>query len=238
MIEADDAYTGSHSQQVVELVLAVADELGVDADTRRDAEFAALLHDVGKIHVPNEIINKRGPLDDAEWAVMRRHTIDGEAMLARVGGLLGRVGGIVRASHEHYDGSGYPDGLAGEQIPLAARIVTLLRRVQRDDDRPLVPQGADARGGASPSCAACAGTQFDPARRRRGAAGGRARRRRRERACAAGARRVAVRVVLRVERAHGVDPDAGPVAPARLACRRARGASGSCPSGSARTRRR
>ena len=124
MIEADDAYTGSHSQQVVELVLAVADELGVDADTRRDAEFAALLHDVGKIHVPNEIVNKRGPLDDAEWAVMHRHTIDGEAMLGRVGGLLGRVGSIVRATHEHYDGAGYPDGLAGEQIPLAARIVT------------------------------------------------------------------------------------------------------------------
>src|SRR3954454_1224382 len=81
MIEVDDAYTGSHSQQVVELVLAVADELGVDAETRRDAEFAALLHDVGKIHVPNEIVNKRGPLDDAEWAIMRRHTIDGEAML-------------------------------------------------------------------------------------------------------------------------------------------------------------
>ena len=73
-------------------MLAVADELGVDADTRRDAEFAALLHDVGKIHVPNEIINKRGPLDDAEWEIMRRHTIDGETMLARVGGLLGRVG--------------------------------------------------------------------------------------------------------------------------------------------------
>ena len=124
MIEADDAYTGSHSQQVVELVLAVAGELGVDADTRRDAEFAALLHDVGKIHVPNEIINKRGPLDEAEWAVMHRHTIEGETMLNRVGGLLGRVGGIVRATHEHYDGSGYPDGLAGERIPLAARIVS------------------------------------------------------------------------------------------------------------------
>jgi putative nucleotidyltransferase with HDIG domain len=124
MIEVDDAYTGSHSQQVVELVLAVADELGVDAETRRDAEFGALLHDVGKIHVPNEIVNKRGPLDDAEWAIMRRHTIDGEAMLSRVGGMLARVGGIVRATHEHYDGSGYPDGLAGDAIPLAARIVT------------------------------------------------------------------------------------------------------------------
>ena len=148
MIEADDAYTGSHSQQVVELVLAVADELGVDADTRRDAEFAALLHDVGKIHVPNEIINKRGPLDDAEWEVMHRHTIDGETMLNRVGGLLARVGGIVRATHEHYDGSGYPDGLAGERDPARGADRQLLRRLQRDDDGSLLPQGAAARGRA------------------------------------------------------------------------------------------
>jgi putative nucleotidyltransferase with HDIG domain len=162
MIEADDAYTGSHSQQVVELVLAVADELGVDADTRRDAEFAALLHDVGKIHVPNEIINKRGPLNDAEWAVMKRHTIEGEAMLARVGGLLGRVGAIVRASHEHFDGSGYPDGLAGEAIPLAARIVTCcdaFNAMTTDRSyRKALPLDV-----AIAELSRVAGTQFDPA---------------------------------------------------------------------------
>jgi putative nucleotidyltransferase with HDIG domain len=162
MIEADDAYTGSHSQQVVDLVLAVCDELGVDADTRRDAEFAALLHDVGKIHVPNEIINKRGPLDDAEWAVMKRHTIDGEAMLKRVGGLLGRVGVIVRASHEHFDGSGYPDGLAGEAIPLAARIVTCcdaFNAMTTDRSyRKALPLDA-----AIAELRRVSGTQFDPA---------------------------------------------------------------------------
>ena len=161
MIEADDAYTGSHSQQVVELVLAVCDELGVDADTRRDAEFGALLHDVGKIRVPDEIVNKRGPLTREEWAVMHRHTIDGEAMLARVGGMLGRVGAIVRATHEHYDGSGYPDGLAGEAIPPAARIVTCCdafnaMTTDRSYRRALPLEAAIAELRRS------AGTQFDP----------------------------------------------------------------------------
>jgi HD-GYP domain-containing protein (c-di-GMP phosphodiesterase class II) len=124
VVEADDAYTGSHSRGVVELSLAVADALGLGARERRNVEFAALLHDVGKIAVPKEIINKPGPLDGEEWAVMHRHTIEGEQMLKRVGGVLAEVGRIVRSSHEHYDGSGYPDGLAGEEIPIEARVVT------------------------------------------------------------------------------------------------------------------
>jgi putative nucleotidyltransferase with HDIG domain len=124
VIEADDAYTGQHTQDVVELTVAVADRLGVDEETRRAAEFGALLHDVGKVAIPNEIINKPGPLDDEEWKIMKTHTIEGQRMLERVGGLLARVGVVVRASHERYDGGGYPDGLAGEQIPLAARIVS------------------------------------------------------------------------------------------------------------------
>ena len=104
--------------------MAVADQLGVDDETRRAAEFGALLHDVGKVAIPNEIINKPGPLDDDEWAIMKTHTVEGQRMLERVGGLLARVGVVVRASHERYDGGGYPDGLAGEAIPLAARIVS------------------------------------------------------------------------------------------------------------------
>ena len=123
VVEADDAYTGSHSRDVVELTLAVVDELGLSSRERRDAEFAALLHDVGKVRVPNEIINKPGPLTTEERAIIERHTIEGERMLHRVGGLLGEIGRIVRSCHERYDGSGYPDGLAGESIPLPARIV-------------------------------------------------------------------------------------------------------------------
>ncbi len=103
VVEADDYYTGEHSREVLELALAVADSLELDASHRRVVEFAALLHDIGKIRVPKTIITKRGPLDDAEWTIVRRHTIDGEVMLCRVGGALVEVGGIVRASHERYE---------------------------------------------------------------------------------------------------------------------------------------
>ena len=123
VIEADDEYTGTHSRDVVELTLAVSDELGLKGQARRDAEFAALLHDVGKVRVPKEIINKSGPLSPSERDVMDKHTIEGERMLEQVGGLLGDVGRIVRSCHERFDGRGYPDGLAGEEIPLIARIV-------------------------------------------------------------------------------------------------------------------
>ncbi len=161
VVEADDAYTGSHSRGVVELSLAVSDRLGLDRRQRRNVEFAALLHDVGKIAVPKEIINKPGPLDDAEWAVMHRHTIEGEAMLNRVGGVLSEVGRIVRSSHEHYDGSGYPDGLAAEEIPIEARIVTCCDAFSAMTTTrsyrvamPVEDAVAELR--------ACAGTQFDP----------------------------------------------------------------------------
>jgi HD-GYP domain-containing protein (c-di-GMP phosphodiesterase class II) len=123
VVEADDTYTGSHSRDVVDLTLGVVDQLGLSGRERRDAEFVALLHDVGKVRVPNEIINKPGSLTAEERAVVEQHTIEGERLLLRVGGLLGEVGRIIRSCHERYDGTGYPDGLAGERIPLLARIV-------------------------------------------------------------------------------------------------------------------
>jgi HD-GYP domain-containing protein (c-di-GMP phosphodiesterase class II) len=123
VVEADDAYTGVHSRDVVDLCMAVGPRLGLDEDQLRRLEFTALLHDVGKIAIPKEIINKPGKLTDEERAVIETHTIEGEAMLERVGGLLGEVGRLVRSCHERYDGLGYPDGLAGEAIPMEARIV-------------------------------------------------------------------------------------------------------------------
>ncbi len=123
VIEADDEYTGSHSRDVVALAVDVADELQLDPRARRQTELVALLHDVGKIRIPGEIINKPGPLDAEERAVVELHTIEGERMLERIGGLLGEVGRIVRSCHERWDGAGYPDGIAGENIPLVARIV-------------------------------------------------------------------------------------------------------------------
>ncbi|MGN6665065.1 MAG: HD-GYP domain-containing protein [Solirubrobacterales bacterium] len=161
VVEADDAYTGSHSRGVVELSLAVSDRMGLDFEQRRNVEFAALLHDVGKISVPNEIINKEGPLDEAEWEVMRQHTIEGERMLKRIGGVLAEVGRIVRASHEDFDGSGYPDGLVGEEIPIEARIVTCC------DAFSAMTTTRSYRKAMSTEVALeelhrCAGTQFDP----------------------------------------------------------------------------
>jgi HD-GYP domain-containing protein (c-di-GMP phosphodiesterase class II) len=123
VLEDKDAYTASHSHGVVSLSLSVADRLRLDPAARRRVEFGALLHDIGKIAVPAEIINKPGPLDQEEWAVMKLHTVEGQHMLDRVGGVLGDVGRVVRSSHEHYDGRGYPDGLAREGIPIEARIV-------------------------------------------------------------------------------------------------------------------
>jgi putative nucleotidyltransferase with HDIG domain len=124
VVEADDEYTGVHSRDVVSLSLAVADEMKLESLERRLVEFGALLHDVGKIAVPSEIINKDGPLTEAEWGVIKRHTIEGQRMLDQVGGVLGEVGRIVRSSHERWDGGGYPDGLAGEEIPLASSIIS------------------------------------------------------------------------------------------------------------------
>jgi HD-GYP domain-containing protein (c-di-GMP phosphodiesterase class II) len=161
MIEADDAYTGSHSRDVVELVLAVSERLGLGSDEQRMAEFTALLHDVGKLRIPSTIINKPGPLDDEERALMNTHTILGQEMLERAGGLLGEVGPLVRSCHEHWDGNGYPDGLAGEDIPLVARIVCTCdawnaMRTDRPYRRALSLEDATAE------LRTCAGTQFDP----------------------------------------------------------------------------
>jgi HD-GYP domain-containing protein (c-di-GMP phosphodiesterase class II) len=161
MIESDDAYTGSHSRDVVELVLAVSARLGLDADEQRMAEFTALLHDVGKIRIPTGIINKPGPLDDEERALMNTHTILGQEMLERAGGLLGQVGPLVRSCHEHWDGNGYPDGLEGEEIPLVARIVCTC------DAWSAMTTDRSYRRALSSSAAAaelrkCSGTQFDP----------------------------------------------------------------------------
>jgi putative nucleotidyltransferase with HDIG domain len=124
VLQADDEYTGSHSWGVVALALRVAEAMGLDHRQRRNVEFGALLHDIGKIAVPNEIINKTSALTEEEWLVIKTHTVEGERMLQRVGGVLGEVGRIVRSSHERWDGSGYPDGLAGHAIPIEAGIVS------------------------------------------------------------------------------------------------------------------
>lgn len=162
VVEADDGYLGEHCRSVVELTLDVAKELGLDAERRRNLEFGALLHDVGKIAIPKEITHKPGALDSGEWTIMRTHTIAGQKMLDRVGGFMTEVGRIVRSHHERWDGAGYPDGLAGGAIPQAARIVSCCdtwnaMRTDRPYRRALSYETAAAE------LAAAAGNQLDPA---------------------------------------------------------------------------
>jgi HD-GYP domain-containing protein (c-di-GMP phosphodiesterase class II) len=162
VLEVDDEYTGFHSRSVVSLSVAVSDAMGLSSRQRRNVEFGALLHDVGKIAVPNEIINKPGPLTDDEWLVIKTHTIEGQRMLDRVGGLLSEVGRIVRSSHEKWDGSGYPDGLAGEAIPVESAIVACCDAFNAmTTDRSY--RTAMSRDEAIDEVRANAGSQFSPA---------------------------------------------------------------------------
>ncbi len=161
VVEADDAYTGKHSKSVVRLALDVAKELGLDVDRKRNLEFGALLHDVGKIAVPKEIVNKPGKLDEREWAIIKTHTIEGQRMLERIGGFMREIGGIVRASHERWDGTGYPDGLSGNAIPLEARIVSVcdaFNAMTTTRSYRKAMSLSDTRA----ELENCAGSQFDP----------------------------------------------------------------------------
>jgi putative nucleotidyltransferase with HDIG domain len=161
VVEADDTYTGEHCKSVVRLALEVAERLGLDADRRRNVEFGALLHDVGKLAVPNEIINKPGELDAEEWQIIKRHTIEGQQMLEKIGGFMSEIGRIVRASHERWDGSGYPDGLHGTQIPIEARIVATcdaFNAMTTTRSYRVAMPFADARR----ELERCAGSHFDP----------------------------------------------------------------------------
>jgi HD-GYP domain-containing protein (c-di-GMP phosphodiesterase class II) len=162
VVEADDAYTGGHSKQVVDLVVEVCDQLGLKPRERRLAEFTALLHDVGKIRIPSEIVNKPAALTPAEREIINTHTIEGEQLLVRVGGLLGDVGHLVRSCHERWDGTGYPDGLAGDAIPLISRIVCCCDAYNAmTTDRTY--RRALSHRQAIDELVANRGTQFDPA---------------------------------------------------------------------------
>jgi putative nucleotidyltransferase with HDIG domain len=161
VISHDDGYTGEHSQDVVSLALAVGEHLGLDAERRRNLEFGALLHDVGKIAIPKAIINKPGKLDPDEWELMKTHTTEGERMLNQVGGFMCEVGQIVRSHHERWDGGGYPDGLAGAAVTLEARIITCCDSWNAmRTDRPYRP--AMSYEAATAELIDNSGSQFDP----------------------------------------------------------------------------
>jgi hypothetical protein len=160
-VDMRDDYTGRHSESVAELARAVGERLGIAGSDLWLLGLAARLHDVGKIGVPDAVLNKPGPLDSAEWALMREHAATGAEMIARVPG-LGAVAPLVRAHHERWDGGGYPDGIAGEKIPIASRVIAACDAFQAMVAvRPYRP--ALSLDEAVCELTAGSGSQFDPA---------------------------------------------------------------------------
>jgi HD-GYP domain-containing protein (c-di-GMP phosphodiesterase class II) len=121
-VETKDDYSGPHTERVSDIAVALAQRLGYTSTELEAIEIGALMHDVGKIGIPPSILRKAGPLDNDEWTMMKRHPVISELILDE-SELSPIVTQIARSSHERMDGQGYPDGLAGEAIPLPARIV-------------------------------------------------------------------------------------------------------------------
>ncbi len=151
---------GVHLDEVTGLCNAVADRLNMPDADRAPLLQAASLHDVGKAAIPDDILNKPGPLNDEEWAFMRRHTVIGERILSAAPA-LSRAAKLVRWSHERFDGKGYPDKLAGKAIPLASRIIAVCDAYDAIvSERPYKPPAEPAAARAE--LRRCAGAQFDP----------------------------------------------------------------------------
>jgi hypothetical protein len=159
-IDMRDHYTWHHSKNVMELAGKLGQRLGLDEAALAELAFAARLHDVGKIGVPDAILLKAGTLDEDEWDVMKQYPLRGAEILERVPG-LGNVAQIVLCEHEHWDGSGYPQGRRGEDIPLASRIILACDAFDAmTSDRPW--RGALKPWAAVRELRAGAGREFDP----------------------------------------------------------------------------
>jgi len=159
-LEAKDAHTADHARSIVSHAEAVGELLGMTGLELRDIRYGAAFHDIGKIAVPEGVLNKPGPLSDKERAEVERHVLVGEQILAPVD-FLSRVRIIVRHGHERWDGTGYPDRLAGEEIPLGSRIVLACDALDAmTTDRPY--RAAMPRDAARAELELHAGSQFDP----------------------------------------------------------------------------
>jgi HD-GYP domain-containing protein (c-di-GMP phosphodiesterase class II) len=159
-LSARDGYTGEHSAETLELVSAVTDQLDLPASEVDTIADVALLHDIGKIGIPNEVLHEPGKLNDEQWEIMKQHPVIGERIVARIPGLE-PVAKAIRHEHERWDGDGYPDGIGGEEIPLASRIVLVCDAFHAmTSDRPY--RAAMPVEDARAELVRHAGTQFDP----------------------------------------------------------------------------
>jgi HD-GYP domain-containing protein (c-di-GMP phosphodiesterase class II) len=159
-LSARDGYTGEHSAETLELVTCVTGQLALPGEQVETISDVALLHDIGKIGIPNEILHAPGKLTDEQWVVMKQHPVIGERIVARIPGLED-VASAIRHEHERWDGKGYPDGLKGAEIPLASRIVLVCDAYHAmTSDRPY--RQAMPIEDARAELVRHAGTQFDP----------------------------------------------------------------------------
>jgi putative nucleotidyltransferase with HDIG domain len=159
-VELQDAYTADHANEVADLAAAVGKRMGISGAELDRLRYGALLHDVGKIGIPGEILRKPGPLTSAERERMDEHTAIGARMLERIP-FLAPVAPLVRSAHERFDGGGYPDGLAGEEIPRGAMIIATCDAFHAMTSNRSYRK-AMARKEAVAELVANAGTQFDP----------------------------------------------------------------------------
>ncbi len=159
-VNARDEYTGDHSKRLAPLAEATARRLGCSDDELEDIRWGAMLHDIGKIAVPDPILLKPGPLTEAEWAIVRRHPEQGEAIVRTVDALR-RTATLIRHHQERYDGKGYPDALDGDRIPLGARILAVVDAYGAIRDRRPY-KDPRSHHEAVDELRRCKGTQFDP----------------------------------------------------------------------------
>ena len=159
-LEANDEHTSAHARYITDLALKVGTELGFESEALKRLELGALFHDIGKIGIPAGILTKAGPLTEEERAIVETHPILGERILAPIE-QLEEVRSIVRSAHEHYDGGGYPDRLAGDEIPLESRIVLACDAFHAmTTDRPY--RRALGAEEAQRRLVEASGSQFDP----------------------------------------------------------------------------
>jgi ribonuclease P protein subunit RPR2 len=159
-VEARDAYTGKHAERVAAYALEIGAAIGQSWTGSPEIEFGFLLHDIGKVAVPDSILHKPEPLTPHERELIQQHPVTGWEIVRQVD-FLGAASDVVRHHHEHWDGAGYPDGLAGEDIPLTARVFAVADTLDAlTTDRPYRPAShfPEARGLIEEA----RGTQFDP----------------------------------------------------------------------------